>query len=536
MYYAVSQGAIKRALHADDIAGITQIYPEGQVEGFVFDDAGQPVADAEVELLGTLVPKDTVAVQVLRTDQAGRYSGAVIDPQFSISASRFGYRDNEVAVNFSAPGIQSFDFQLLQLPTSSIRGTVRDEATGRGLSARAELYVEGEVFQSVQATNGNFEFANVPVTDPKTTNYQKVRIVPELPYPVAESTQELLVSAGQPTVLNFDLAQVQVFLVDEDGGSSYEAFYTAALDKINTSYVVWNSATQGAAAAALKFFPQKPVIWWTGNSTSNMLRPAERDSLLAHLSRGGSLLLSGQNIAEYLAQADSLFLREVLRVRWGGNQRDPIAHGVRDDPIGQGLRNIALSGGDGASNQTSQDLLLPQAGANVCIVFDTTRNNAAGVRIDQAIAGVASARVAFFGFGLEAVNGVPPGFTKREQVLSNTLNWLTGMPNAVEQPSHAAGTPDRFALLPNYPNPFNGDTEIAFYVPAYAANHVVTVKVFDPLGRELRTLVDEPLPAGEHRVRWDGRDHAGLPLATGLYLYQMAAEQFVAVRKLLYLK
>jgi hypothetical protein len=413
---------------------------------------------------------------------------------------------------------------------------VRDAATGRGLSARAELFVAGEVFQSAQTTNGNFEFANIPVTDPGTTNYQKIRIVPELPYPVAETTQELIVSAGQPTILGFNLAPAQVLLVDEDGGSSYETFYTAALEKINTSYVVWNSATQGAATAALRFFPQKPVLWWTGNSANNILRPAERDSLRAHLRRGGSLLLSGQNIAEYLAQNDSLFLLELLRVRWGGNQRDPIVHGVRADPVGQGLRNIALSGGDGASNQTSQDLLLPQAGANVCVVFDTTRNNPAAVRVDQAIAGVASARVAFFGFGLEAVNGIPSGFAKREQILSNTLSWLTDMSNAVAEPSHSAGAPDRFALLPNYPNPFNGNTEIAFYIPAHAANHVVTVKIFDTLGRELRTLVDKPLPAGEHRVNWDGRDHAGLPLATGLYLYQMAAEQFVAVRNLLYLK
>jgi hypothetical protein len=305
---------------------------------------------------------------------------------------------------------------------------------------------------------------------------------------------------------------------------------------LNTSYVVWNSAAQGAATVALKFFPRKAVIWWTGNSTNNMLLPFERDSLRAHLRRGGSLFLTGQDIAEYLAQSDSLFLRDVLRVRWGGNNRDIILHGVTGDPVGQGLSNLALSGGDGASNQTSQDLLLPQAGANVCIVFDTTRHNAAGIRIAEAIPGVAAARVVFFGFGLEGVNGVPAGFAKREQILSNVLNWLTGTANAVAQPSRDSGALEHFALLPNYPNPFNGNTEIAFYVPARAANRFVTVKIFDTLGREVRTLVEEPLPAGEHRVNWDARDQSGLPLVTGLYLYRMAAEEFVAVRKLLYLK
>jgi len=84
-----------------------------------------------------------------------------------------------------------------------------------------------------------------------------------------------------------------------------------------------------------------------------------------------------------------------------------------------------------------------------------------------------------------------------------------------------------FALLPNYPNPFsplgrgtfgNSETKIRFELPE--ASHVV-VKIFNALGAEVRTLADEQREAGSHRVRWDGKDAHGRPVASGVYLYQL---------------
>jgi len=96
-----------------------------------------------------------------------------------------------------------------------------------------------------------------------------------------------------------------------------------------------------------------------------------------------------------------------------------------------------------------------------------------------------------------------------------TANQQTGtIPNAV-------------MLMPNYPNPFNPDTEIRFVLPK--ATHAV-VKIFNALGEEIRTLVDEEREAGYHRVHWDGKDKNGKPVASGIYLYQLQTGKFSQVK------
>jgi len=83
-----------------------------------------------------------------------------------------------------------------------------------------------------------------------------------------------------------------------------------------------------------------------------------------------------------------------------------------------------------------------------------------------------------------------------------------------------ASIPEQYALEQNYPNPFNPETEIRFAIPQ--ASHVV-VKIFNIVGAEIRTLVDEQREAGYHRVHWDGKDKTGKLVASGVYLYQLRA-------------
>ncbi len=96
--------------------------------------------------------------------------------------------------------------------------------------------------------------------------------------------------------------------------------------------------------------------------------------------------------------------------------------------------------------------------------------------------------------------------------------------------------PRGFALLQNYPNPFNPSTRIPFSVggssgSASPATWFVSLKVYDILGREVRTLVNENLQSGNYQVTFD----AGT-LASGVYIYRLTAGSFVAARKLIVLK
>jgi hypothetical protein len=91
-----------------------------------------------------------------------------------------------------------------------------------------------------------------------------------------------------------------------------------------------------------------------------------------------------------------------------------------------------------------------------------------------------------------------------------------------------ASLPMIFALNQNYPNPFNPSTIISFQIPA--ANHV-SLKVYDMLGREVTTLVDEMQTAGSHSVAFNASRYA-----SGVYFYRLQAGSYTAAKKLVLLK
>jgi len=98
------------------------------------------------------------------------------------------------------------------------------------------------------------------------------------------------------------------------------------------------------------------------------------------------------------------------------------------------------------------------------------------------------------------------------------LNRLSEGSTAVSETVDDA-RPAAFTIAPAYPNPFNATTVIPVSLPADAAH--VSLVVFDLLGQPVRRLVDGPLSAGVHAVRWDGRDDRGAAMSSGVYLYCM---------------
>ena len=88
--------------------------------------------------------------------------------------------------------------------------------------------------------------------------------------------------------------------------------------------------------------------------------------------------------------------------------------------------------------------------------------------------------------------------------------------------------PDNFTLFQNYPNPFNPETYIA-----YKISHpvLVSIKVYDVLGNEIETLVNEEKTAGRYNIKFDGGN-----LASGIYFYVLGAGEFVQSKKMLLIK
>jgi hypothetical protein len=101
---------------------------------------------------------------------------------------------------------------------------------------------------------------------------------------------------------------------------------------------------------------------------------------------------------------------------------------------------------------------------------------------------------------------------------------------AVEEKEHL---PLDFSLGQNYPNPFNPTTVISFSLPNAEK---VRLKIYNILGQEVKTLLDEEKPAGMHQLIWDGKDRNGAVVSSGLYFYKLETASFREVKRMVFLK
>ena len=105
-------------------------------------------------------------------------------------------------------------------------------------------------------------------------------------------------------------------------------------------------------------------------------------------------------------------------------------------------------------------------------------------------------------------------------ICNNTPTGVGGQPSSL--------LPASYALGQNYPNPFNPSTTVHYEVPQAT---YVKITVYEVLGREVATLVNELKQPGRYEAVFDGRN-----LASGVYLYRMQAGSFVQTRKLLMIR
>ncbi|MBS4036069.1 MAG: T9SS type A sorting domain-containing protein [Ignavibacterium sp.] len=120
------------------------------------------------------------------------------------------------------------------------------------------------------------------------------------------------------------------------------------------------------------------------------------------------------------------------------------------------------------------------------------------------------------------------GVTNDDLWLAKFSGGTTSIENSVEKP-------EDFFLYQNFPNPFNPTTIISYNIPSVIStegrNLRVLLKVYDVLGNEVATLVDEYKPAGSYEVAYSASF-----LSSGVYFYQLKAGSFVETKKMILLR
>lgn len=116
---------------------------------------------------------------------------------------------------------------------------------------------------------------------------------------------------------------------------------------------------------------------------------------------------------------------------------------------------------------------------------------------------------------------------------------LPEIPTPVKRGWEGIQYPDQLVLMQNYPNPFNQETYIHYELPEREGYHV-SLKIFNLLGQEVRTMVDSYQSPGGYTINWDGRDKWGWPVPSGIYLYCLEArgskQKFSKIKKLIVMR
>lgn len=97
--------------------------------------------------------------------------------------------------------------------------------------------------------------------------------------------------------------------------------------------------------------------------------------------------------------------------------------------------------------------------------------------------------------------------------------------------------PASFVLSQNYPNPFNPTTTIRFSIPAsIAAGTNVQLRIYSTLGELMRVLINERMFPGNYAVMWDGKNHDGAAVASGIYIYQLLVGETKQTKRMVLLR
>ena len=93
--------------------------------------------------------------------------------------------------------------------------------------------------------------------------------------------------------------------------------------------------------------------------------------------------------------------------------------------------------------------------------------------------------------------------------------------------------PLQYILNQNYPNPFNPVTTLRYDLPE---NAMINITIYDMLGSQVKTLINQTQDAGYRSVIWDATNDYGKPVSAGMYLYQIQAGEYISTKKMVLLK
>ena len=315
----------------------------------------------------------------------------------------------------------------------------------------------------------------------------------------------------------------RVLIVDDDQGSDYEKYYTAACDSNYVLYDVYSVQSSGSPSSdTLRHYPV--VVWLCGDDSTSTLTATDEANLTSFLDNGGNLLIAGQNIAQDVA--GDAFLNDYLHASLVDDSTGKIyINGKPGDPItGPSVADtMALGGAGGANNSRSADGIRPKDGAAGCGNYkdypDTT--------VQAVIRYAGPYKVVFFSCAFEAIDHSVSRYLQKWTLMRRILTYFgETIPPGVAQEMPAPEVRP-FALKVS-PNPFSRQALVEFIAPV---SGVIELKTFSTDGRVVASQTQTAVIGQRLSFRLDGAK-----LANGVYLVQVKTPAGVYAQKTAVLK
>ncbi|MBE2278929.1 MAG: T9SS type A sorting domain-containing protein [Ignavibacteriaceae bacterium] len=368
-----------------------------------------------------------------------------------------------------------------------------------GLNSESIYYIK---LQAVGSDTSNFSevLAGIPATSTK-----KVLIVNGFDRSVAGNT--------------YDFIRMHAAAV-KNGGLNFESATNEAL-----TYGLFNLGNYDI------------VDWILGaeSTVNETFSTSEQNIVAAFLNGGGALFVSGSEIAWDLdsrgTAADKNFIWNYLKSQYildaPNNQPNVYysAQGVTGT-IFEGVTNITYDNGShGTYNVSYPDVINGINGGKNSVLYTGVANNFAGVEYKGLFpSGTTNGALVFLGFPFETI--YPE--SKRLEVMSKIIEYFDDLTGIQEEGTTIL---DNYHLSQNFPNPFNPATKIRYTIPVNSVDEVVTLTIYDVLGREIAVLVNEVQPAGNYELIFEAME-----INSGVYFYQLKAGSFNQTRKMTFLK
>ena len=302
-----------------------------------------------------------------------------------------------------------------------------------------------------------------------------------------------------------------LFIDDDDGGNSEIAYFNA-LDSAGVCY----TSIEGRLVPALEnllLAENFKAVFWNISERPHILSQLEMDFLENYLNNGGNLFIaiSDPDVFSGSWLVGSPFLSfcinyfDAEKVGWFSSSS--LFTGI-EGTLGAGIiTNLSSS---------THIIVESYSGASDPIFQYAGTSNYGGLNYDVGIY-----KVVFLGSGLEQFTTA----SARQKLIQNVVNWFEAPAGVFDVQSNV---PSQYNLEQNYPNPFNPSTTFKYSIPNESN---VTIKVYDVLGNEVATLVNEEKPAGTYEVIWYAEG-----LTSGVYFYQLKVGGHIETKKMLLIK